>query len=54
LKRATANGLARNAAVVLGNRREVAALPELTKAAEHHPSPVVREAASWAIQRCEV
>jgi epoxyqueuosine reductase len=54
LKRATADGLARNAAVVLGNRREVAALPELTKAAEHHASPVVREAAGWAIRRCEV
>jgi epoxyqueuosine reductase len=54
LKRATQDGLARNAAVVLGNRREVAALPELTKASEHHPSPVVREAASWAVRQYDV
>jgi epoxyqueuosine reductase len=54
LKRATRDGLARNAAVVLGNRRDVTALPELANAAEHHPSPVVREAARWAARRCDV
>jgi len=54
LKRATREGLARNAAIVLGNRRESEALPELVEAAERHPSPAVREAASWAIRRCEV
>jgi epoxyqueuosine reductase len=51
LKRATLEGLARNAAVVLGNRREATALPDLVTAAEHHPSPVVREAASWAARQ---
>jgi epoxyqueuosine reductase len=53
LKRATRDGLARNAAIVLGNRREAEALPALTMAAEHHPSPVVREAASWAVRQSE-
>lgn len=54
LKRATHDGIARNAAVVLGNRREIEALPALREAAERHPSPFVREAARWAIQRLEV
>jgi epoxyqueuosine reductase len=48
LFRAGPNGLARNAAVVLGNRRELCALPALRRAAEEHPSPVVRRAAAWA------
>ncbi len=52
LKRATGEGLARNAAIVLGNRREVEALSELKAAAESHPSSVVREAAAWAVHRC--
>lgn len=43
-------GLLRNAAIVLGNRREVAALPALRKALLD-PEPVIREAASWAIER---
>ena len=51
LHRATPDGLARNAAIVLGNRRDPAALPALRRAAAAHPSEVVREAASWAI-RC--
>jgi len=42
--RATAEGLARNAAIVLGNQGK--APPD---AALHHPSPVVREAAEWAL-----
>jgi epoxyqueuosine reductase len=46
LKRATAEGLARNAAIVLGNTAKGSALLERT--AEAHPSPVVRDAARWA------
>ena len=53
LKRATKDGLARNAAVVLGNRRDADALPELRSAAERHSSPLVRDAADWAVRRCE-
>ena len=51
LHRATPDGLARNAAIVLGNRRDKAALPALRLAAVDHPSAGVREAAAWAI-RC--
>jgi epoxyqueuosine reductase len=53
LKRAGAEGIARNAAIVLGNQRDASALPELRRAAEGHPSPVVREAASWAVQQLD-
>jgi epoxyqueuosine reductase len=49
LLRTGAEGLARNAALVLGNRREIEALPVLLQAAKDHPSPVVREAAGWAV-----
>jgi epoxyqueuosine reductase len=49
--RATADGLARNAAIVLGNTRDVASVPSLRAAAAAHPSAVVREAASWALGR---
>lgn len=51
LHRATAEGLARNAAIVLGNRNETSALAALRHAAESHPSEVVRDAARWAISR---
>ncbi len=51
LRRATAEGLARNAAVVLGNRRNQAARGSLERAAETHPSEVVRDAARWALDR---
>ena len=47
--RATAEGLARNAAIVLGNRGE--APPELIQAAKSHESPMVREAAEWGVNR---
>jgi epoxyqueuosine reductase len=47
--RATRDGLARNAAIVLGNRGTNR--DDLSRAAEAHPSPVVREAASWAMGR---
>ncbi len=49
IHRATADGLARNAAIVLGNRRDRSARPALERAAESHPSPVVREAAAWGL-----
>ncbi|MCU0522975.1 MAG: tRNA epoxyqueuosine(34) reductase QueG [Anaerolineae bacterium] len=49
--RATLEGLARNAAVVLGNTDDPAAHPYLVAAATGHPSPLVREHAADAIQR---
>jgi epoxyqueuosine reductase len=54
LHRATPDGLARNAAIVLGNEpdgvgSEVA--QALDVAAREHPSPVVRDAARWASER---
>jgi epoxyqueuosine reductase len=48
--RAKRRGLARNAAVVLGNRGDASALPVLERAALEDPDPVVREHATWAIQ----
>jgi epoxyqueuosine reductase len=54
LHRATADGLARNAAIVLGNAGEGAsesAKNALALAAESHPSAMVREAAAWASAR---
>lgn len=49
--RATPTGLARNAAVVLGNLGDPAAKPHLARAAESHPSALVREHAAWALGR---
>jgi epoxyqueuosine reductase len=49
--RATPEGLARNAAVVLGNLGDPAAIPHLVRAAEHHPSERVREHAAWALDQ---
>ncbi|AKV02105.1 Epoxyqueuosine (oQ) reductase QueG [Labilithrix luteola] len=51
--RATRIGLARNAAVVLGNRADPADVEALTRAAEHHDSEIVRKAAFWALARIE-
>ena len=48
LKRAQHEGLARNIALVLGNRGEEVHLPLLDDARANHPSEVVREAADWA------
>jgi epoxyqueuosine reductase len=48
VKRAQHEGLARNVALVLGNRGEELHLPVLDDARRHHPSEVVREAAEWA------
>jgi epoxyqueuosine reductase len=49
--RATPEGLARNAAVVLGNLGDPAACPPLTRAASEAESAVVREHATWALAR---
>jgi epoxyqueuosine reductase len=49
--RATRIGLARNAAIVLGNRGDHAARPALERAAREHDAAVVREAAAWALAR---
>jgi epoxyqueuosine reductase len=53
LRRAKREGLARNAAIVLGNARVRRALPVLQRAAQVDPSPVVREAARWAADQIE-
>jgi epoxyqueuosine reductase len=45
--------VARNAAIVLGNRGDTSALPALREAASEHDDPVVREAASWAVARID-
>ncbi|HJZ89920.1 MAG TPA: tRNA epoxyqueuosine(34) reductase QueG [Gemmataceae bacterium] len=52
LRRANWRGLLRNAAIVLGNRGDVRALPTL-RAALKWPDEVVREACEWAIRRIE-
>jgi epoxyqueuosine reductase len=51
LYRATRGGLARNAAIVLGNRRESDAIPALERAAASHDAAVVRDAATAALRR---
>jgi epoxyqueuosine reductase len=53
LKRAGRSGLARNAAVVLGNVGDPGALPALRAAAKGHDDPTVRDAAAWAVARIE-
>src|SRR5205807_10476247 len=50
LMRAKRRGLLRNAALVLGNRGDPAALPALRRALDD-PEPVVRDAACWALER---
>ncbi len=51
--RATRIGLARNAAIVLGNRGDPADLEALARARTTHDAEIVREAAAWAIERIE-
>jgi epoxyqueuosine reductase len=53
LKRAGRDGIARNAAVVLGNVGARRHLPLLREAAASHSSAVVREAAGWAVGKIE-
>ena len=52
MRRATRSGLRRNAAVVLGNRGDEAALPALLVALRDE-DPVVRGHAAWAIGRLQ-
>lgn len=47
--RATREGIARDAAIVLGNAGDPAALPALERARRAHDSEIVRDAAAWAI-----
>ncbi len=49
LHRATPEGLARNAAIILGNTGQ--GEEALRTAAASHPSPVVRDAAAWSLSR---
>ena len=49
--RARRKGLARNAAIALGNVGDERALPALTAALEHDADPVVRSHAGWALAR---
>lgn len=51
IKRPGRIGLARNAAVVLGNAGGKRHLPVLENAALHHESELVRESAQWAAQQ---
>jgi epoxyqueuosine reductase len=50
LWRARRRGLLRNAALILGNRGDVSALPVLEPALAD-PDEVVREAVQWAVER---
>ncbi len=49
IKRAKREGLARNAAVALGNSGDRAAVPALADALAHHDAPLVRAHAAWAL-----
>jgi epoxyqueuosine reductase len=46
-------GLARNAAIALGNAGDSAAIPALSRARTTDPDPVVRESAAWALSRLQ-
>lgn len=45
------NVLARNACIILGNQRASEVLPVLERTAREHQSTIVRDAASWAVER---
>ena len=53
MTRAKRRGLARNAAVALGNRRDPGTVPALAAAAEGDADPVVRSHAKWALAQFE-
>ncbi|MCC7541881.1 MAG: tRNA epoxyqueuosine(34) reductase QueG [Deltaproteobacteria bacterium] len=53
VRRATRESLVRNACIVLGNTGNRDHVPALRRTAETDDSPVVREAAQWAITRLE-
>jgi epoxyqueuosine reductase len=52
MKRAKLRGLARNAAVVLGNTGDEAHVPTLTRASAER-EPLVAEHANWALKQIE-
>jgi epoxyqueuosine reductase len=54
LSRPGPDGLARNAAIVLGNKGSKRHLPVLSAAAAQHASAVVRECAQWAIEQITI
>jgi epoxyqueuosine reductase len=51
LARAGANGLARNACLMLSKRGDASSRAVLREVASAHPDPVVREAAAWSLAR---
>lgn len=51
LRRPGREGLARNAALVLGNRPDDAGREALLRALDQDPAPLVREAAAWGLAR---
>lgn len=51
MKRARLEGLKRNAATVMGNRREERYVEPLRRALEEETDPAVREHAAWALER---
>lgn len=51
--RATRHGLARNAALLLGNRRDASSRAALERAAAEHESDIVRDAARWALAQID-
>jgi len=53
VKRSGRAGLARNAAIVLGNAGGASHRPALEEAARAHDDPTVREAAAWALSRLD-
>ncbi len=52
IRRARRGGLLRNAAILLGNRRDPAAVAALSRSLDD-PDPVVADAAAWALGRIE-
>jgi len=53
MTRSKRRGLARNAAVALGNRRDPRTIPALRHAERNDPEPVVRAHAAWALAQFE-
>ena len=53
IQRAGREGFARNLSIMLGNHGERRHLPILRDTAHHDPSPIVRDAAAWALERIE-
>jgi epoxyqueuosine reductase len=53
MTRAKRRGLARNAAVALGNRRDPATIPALEAAMRDDPEPLVRSHAAWGLAQFE-